>query len=99
MSSMPAQIGNYTVISRIGSGGMGTVYLGRDLELDRPVAIKVLRDEIHDEEVLGRFLREARAAAALRHPNIITIYGSGQHEFQPFIAMEYVDGISLADVI
>ncbi len=99
MSTVPSQIGIYKVISRIGSGGMGTVYLGRDLELDRPVAIKVLRDQVHDEEALERFFREARAAAALRHPNIITIYASGQHDYQPYIAMEYVDGVSLADVI
>jgi len=96
---VPSQIGKYTVISRLGSGGMGTVYLGRDLELDRPVAIKVLRDEIRDDEALERFFREARAAAALRHPNIITIYNTGQHDHQPFIAMEFVDGVPLTEII
>ena len=78
---------------------MGSVYLGRDPELDRQVAIKVIREEVHDQEVLDRFFREARAAAALRHPNIITIYASGQHEHQPYMAMEFVDGESLADII
>ena len=78
---------------------MGVVYLGRDPELDRQVAIKVIHEEVHDQEVLDRFFREARAAAALRHPNIITTYASGQHEHQPYMAMEFVDGESLADII
>ena len=96
---MPARIGAYEIARHLGSGGMGTVYLGRDPELDRRVAIKVLRDQVLDEELFQRFFREARAAAALRHPNIITVYASGQHEYQPYIAMEFVDGESLAEVI
>ena len=99
MATLPSRVGNFEVLSQIGSGGMGVVYLGRDPELDRQVAIKVIREEVHDQEVLDRFFREARAAAALRHPNIITIYASGQHDYQPYMAMEYVDGESLADVI
>lgn len=99
MSSPPTQIGAYSIVRQLGAGGMGTVYLGRDPELDRPVAIKMLRDQVRDEELLQRFFREARAAAALRHPNIITIYASGQHDLQPYIAMELVEGASLADVI
>ena len=78
---------------------MGAVYLGRDVDLNRPVAIKVIREEIHELETLDRFFQEARAAAALRHPNIITIYASGQHEHQPYMVMEFVDGESLADII
>jgi len=78
---------------------MGAVYLGRDTELNRPVAIKVIREEVHDQEVLDRFFHEARAAAALRHPNIITIYASGQHEHQPYMVMEFVDGESLGEII
>ena len=99
MAPFPARIGNYDILRGIGSGGMGTVYLGQDAELKRPVAIKVLRDQVHDPELLERFFREAHAAAALRHPNIITVYTSGQHDYQPFIAMEFVDGESLADAI
>ena len=99
MTALPDRIGSFEVIRQIGSGGMGAVYLGRDKELDRQVAIKVIRDEVHDEEVLERFFREARAAAALRHTNIISIYASGQHEHRPYIVMEFVDGESLADII
>ncbi len=99
MGTLPPRIGNFAIVRQLGVGGMGTVYLGRDPELGRPVAIKVLRDQVHDQELLGRFLREAQSAAALRHPNIITIYAVGQHDLQPFIAMELVDGDSLADVV
>jgi serine/threonine-protein kinase len=99
VATIPTRIGQFDVLKQLGSGGMGAVYLGRDSELDRPVAIKVIREEIHDQEVLDRFFREARAAAALRHPNIITIYASGQHEHQPYMVMEFVDGESLADLI
>ena len=99
MASVPSRIGNFEVLSQIGSGGMGAVYLGRDPELGRQVAIKVIREEVRDQEVLDRFFREARAAAALRHPNIITVYASGQHEHQPYMAMEYVEGDSMAGII
>ena len=99
MPRLPVQIGKYEVIRLLGRGGMGTVYLARDPQLDRPVAIKVLRDPLFDDELLQRFLREARAAANLRHDNIITIYDVGEHDRQPFMAMEYVDGRTLADVI
>ena len=99
MPRPPIQIRKYEIVRRLGHGGMGTVYLARDPDLDRLLAIKVLRDPLFDEELLQRFLREARAAANLRHDNIITVYEVGQHEHQPFMAMEYVDGTSLADVI
>ncbi len=99
MAAPPARIDKYELIRRLGHGGMGTVYLARDPDLDRLVAIKVLRDPLYDEELLERFLREARSAAKLRHENLITIYDIGQHEHQPFMAMEYVDGTTLAAVI
>jgi serine/threonine protein kinase/ketosteroid isomerase-like protein len=99
VANIPSRIGNFDVTRQVGSGGMGAVYLGLDPELNRQVAIKVIREEVHDPEVLDRFFREARAAAALRHPNIITIYASGQHEHQPYMVMEYVEGDSLADII
>jgi serine/threonine protein kinase len=78
---------------------MGDVYLALDARLDRQVAIKVVRGEVHDQEALDRFFREARAAAALRHPNIVTIYASGQHDHQPYMVMEFVDGESLSELI
>lgn len=88
MANIPSRIGNFEVTRQVGAGGMGAVYLGLDPELNRQVAIKVIREEVHDQEALDRFFREARAAAALRHPNIITIYASGQHEHQPYMVME-----------
>ncbi len=99
MARLPAHIGKYEVIRLLGRGGMGTVYLGRDADLDRAIAIKVLRDPLFDEELLQRFFREARAAANLRHENIITVYDVGHHDRQPFMAMEYVDGRSLGQII
>ena len=99
MASIPEKIGTFEVIRQIGSGGMGAVYLGRDPELDRQVAIKVIREEVHEQEVLDRFFREARAAAALRHANIITVFASGQQDHKPYIAMEYIEGESFADII
>ena len=99
MATSPPQIGKYLIVRRLGHGGMGTVYLGRDPNLDRQVAIKVLREALADEELLQRFLREARATANLRHENLVTIYEVDQHDHQPFIAMEYVNGTTLAEVI
>jgi len=95
----PTRIGEFDILRQIGSGGMGDVYLGRDSRLDRQVAIKVVRAEVRDQAALDRFFREARAAAALRHPNIVTIYTCGQHDKQPYMVMEFVDGESLSEVI
>ena len=99
MTKIPERIGKYEVIRRLGYGGMGTVFLARDPQLDRLLAIKVLRDLMFDEQMIQRFLREARAAGNLRHDNIITVYDAGEHDHQPFMAMEYVDGVSFAEII
>jgi serine/threonine protein kinase len=99
VATSPVRIGDFDVIRQLGSGGMGDVYLARDSRLDRQVAIKVVRGEVRDQATLDRFFREARAAAALRHPNIVTIYASGQHDRQPYMVMEFVDGEALSDII
>jgi Tfp pilus assembly protein PilF/predicted Ser/Thr protein kinase len=93
------QFGHYEVVSRIGSGGMGVVFLARDMRLDRRVAIKVLPDgRIADELARTRFRREAQALSRLNHPGIATIYDFDQQDGRDFLVMEYIEGKSLRDV-
>ncbi len=93
------QFGHYEVESRLGSGGMGVVYLARDLRLDRLVAIKVLADgRVADERARARFRGEAQALSRLNHPNIATIFDFDQQDGRDFLVMEYIDGQSLRDV-
>src|SRR5262245_20160577 len=90
------KLGRYEIRSKIGEGGMGEVYLAHDTQLDRQIAIKLLPTEIaRDQQRLHRFLQEARAAAALSHPNIAHIYEIGEADGAHFIAMEYVEGTTL----
>ncbi len=97
MPDLPSFIGRYRVVKRLSGGGMGVLYVARDEAIDRTVAIKVAR--VHSAELRERFLREARATGRLNHRNIVTIYDVGEHEGEPFIAMEYVPGPTLADII
>ncbi|MGA7303293.1 MAG: protein kinase [Rhodothermales bacterium] len=97
---IPETISHYRVEAELGRGGMGVVYKAKDTKLDRTVALKVLPAHmLASEDDRARFFREARAAAALHHPNIATIFEIDEHEDQPFIAMEFIDGKSLADRI
>ena len=93
------RLGNYQIDRRLGRGGMGEVYLAHDNALDRTVALKVLRSTlVHDEQLVERFHREARASAKLNHPNIVRIHSVGVEDGIPFFAMEWIDGEPL-DVI
>ncbi|MEO8376741.1 MAG: serine/threonine-protein kinase [Candidatus Sumerlaeota bacterium] len=97
---LPPKIAQYEVIKQLGEGGMGIVLLGRDADLHRDVAIKLVRQELQaNDAFIERFLREARLCAALNHPNVVTTHQVGRHHGLPFIVLEFVDGMSLRELI
>src|SRR5687768_10449949 len=94
------RLGRYEIRSLVGAGGMGEVYLARDTKLDRKVALKILSPALAANHTqMRRFTQEAKAAAAFNHPNIAHIYEIGAHEGASFIAMEFVDGFTLRQLI
>jgi tetratricopeptide (TPR) repeat protein len=96
----PGQPGRYQILGELGRGGMGIVYQARDTVLDRVVAFKVLPDALKENpQALRNFLREAKSAAQLNHPNIVTVYDAGEQDGRYYIAMEHVDGTTLKEIL
>ena len=103
MPDQPALIGRYQIDATLGQGAMGVIYRAHDPEIDRVVAIKLIRADLLNgterEEYVVRFRREARAAGRCLHPNIVTVYDFALHDGNPFLVMEFVDGATLADAM
>ena len=96
MSGHPARIGPYEIIRKLGEGGMGVVFHAQDTRLNRPVAVKMIRESTIDESLRKRFLREAQSAARVSHPGICSMYDIGEEDGRPFLVMELLEGESLA---
>ncbi len=100
MLSSKSSFGRYQILSQLGTGGMGEVYLAHDPTLERSIALKILPDDVAgNDERMRRFTQEAKAAAALNHPHIAHIYEIGDAAGTHFIAMEYIDGVTLTEKI
>src|SRR3981081_3532280 len=98
--SPDVSLSHYRILSKIGAGGMGELYLAQDTKLDRKVALKILPAEVaSNRERMERFIREAKSAAALSHPNIAQIFEIGEHDGTHYIAMEFVEGVTFREKI
>src|SRR5690242_18372642 len=91
------KLGPYEIIVPIGAGGMGEVYRALDTKLNRPVAVKLLSEEVADAAARRRFQREAQTASSLNHPHIVTVHDAGEIEGRQYLVTEYVDGGTLKD--
>ena len=98
-AAVPTSIGRYQIIRSLGEGGMGAVFLALDPAIARHVAIKLMRTGFDDPSLRERFAREAKSIGRMHHPNIVTIFDVGEHQGEPFIAMEYVEGQTLSHLI
>jgi len=99
VADFPPIIVRYEIVSRLGQGGMGSLYLAKDPKIGRLVAIKLVRQEFDSPEARQRFAREAQSAGTLRHPHIVTIFDVDEHDGLPYIAMEYVEGETLGEIV
>src|SRR5215472_6833763 len=92
-----SKLGSYEILSRVGAGGMGEVYRALDTKLNRPVAIKVLSDDLADAASRRRFQREAQMASSLNHPHVVTVHDAGEYDGKQYLVTEFVDGGTLKD--
>ena len=92
-----SKLGAYEILALIGAGGMGEVYRALDTKLNRPVAVKLLSDELADAAARRRFQREAQMASSLNHPHILTVHDAGEIEGRQYLVTEYIDGGTLKD--
>src|SRR5438309_6884881 len=101
-TAIPKTVGRYEIVGEVGRGAMGVVYKATDPMIGRKVALKTMRLDVHgsdEEEILRRFKHEAKLAGVMNHPNIVTIYDAGEHEGVFYIAMEFMEGVTLQSIL